>query len=299
MNREGDLDALVSDYCSKQKTDLFLYSGGIQVKGSERFIKCVGESLSKQPRATLFLATFGGDLHSAYRMIRCLKDSYSEIVFLVNGLCKSSGTLIAIGSTELAFGRTGELGPLDVQMVKPDEILPVSSGLDTFQGLAVLTSHAFKTFEKYMLEITSASDGSISTRTASHIASQLVTGLLNPIAAQIDPIRLGEAQRALAIATEYGKRLASENLKPGALEHLVEGYPAHGFVIDQQEAARLFEKVRSLDDAEKRLAGVLGPVTKYPSRVTVATHFGPKEREGLTHEKAASGSDQSAGTPNT
>jgi ClpP class serine protease len=41
----------------------------------------------------------------------------------VSGYCKSAGTLIALGANELAFGEHGELGPLDVQIAKRDEVL--------------------------------------------------------------------------------------------------------------------------------------------------------------------------------
>lgn len=159
----------VAGYCSEHDTDLFLYSGGIHGEGAERFVECVSGRPNRSSRATLFLTTFGGDLHAAYRMVRSLQQHYPEITLLIVGPCKSAGTLIAIGSTELVFGPIGELGPLDVQMVKQDEILPVSSGLDSVQALALLTDHAFMTFESYLLKITSSSRGSISTKTASHI----------------------------------------------------------------------------------------------------------------------------------
>ncbi len=46
--------------------------------------------------------------------------------------------------------------------------------------------------------------------------------------------------RAIAIADKYGQRLT----KNSALYHaLMHGYPSHGFVIDFEEAAELFENV--------------------------------------------------------
>ena len=49
-------------------------------------------------------------------------------------------------------------------------------------------------------------------------------------------MRVGEYDRAMRIASEYATRLGKANLKDGALRRLVEGYPAHGFVIDKKEA---------------------------------------------------------------
>lgn len=243
---------IITRYCSTQDADLFLYSGEVTLYGSEMFIEFVEEKTKRRSNVSLFLSTYGGDIHRAYRMIRSLKSHYGSIRLLIGGPCKSAGTLIAIGSDVVAFGYRGELGPLDVQMSKQDEIVGVSSGLDSTQALGLLTQHAFKTFENYLYEITASSRGSISTKTASHIACELVTGLMNPIAAQLDPIGLGESQRALAIAKQYGSRLVKgDEKKEKALGRLVEEYSSHGFVIDQKEFKGLFDEgVESLTEEE-------------------------------------------------
>ena len=187
-------------------------------------------------------------------MIRSLKSHYQVIKLLVVGPCKSAGTIIAIGSDIVSFGYRGELGPLDVQLSKEDEILGANSGLDRTQALALLTRHSFQTFEQYLVEITSSSRGSISTVTASHIACELVTGLMKPIAAQLDPIGLGESRRALEIATKYGERLAAKDDNRKSTEslrklvsHLVSGYPSHSFVIDQEEFKGLVSEIDGLE----------------------------------------------------
>ena len=242
----------IDRYCEEMNTDLFLYSGDINLVGSERFIESVEEKPERAPNASLFLTTYGGDIHRAYRMIRSLKRHYRVIKLLVVGPCKSAGTIIAIGSDIVAFGYRGELGPLDVQLSKEDEILGANSGLDRTQALALLTRHSFQTFEQYLVEITSSSRGSISTVTASHIACELVTGLMKPIAAQLDPIGLGESRRALEVATKYGERLSAkgdrgstESLR-SLVSHLVSGYPSHSFVIDQEEFNGLVSEIDSL-----------------------------------------------------
>jgi hypothetical protein len=137
----------------------------------------------------------------------------------------------------------GELGPLDVQFQKQDEIFQQSSGLDILRGMTYLRNEALETFSDYLLEINGGSG--LSTKTASEIASKLVIGLFEPMFAQIDPIRLGEMNAALQIAHEYGNRLAdkAKNLKTGALSKLINNYPTHGFVIDRAEARVLFERV--------------------------------------------------------
>lgn len=266
-----EIRELISDYIEKNQSDLYVFSGGIDVDAADKFVDTVCSHESPMPAASVFLTTFGGDAHAAYRIAKCLQDTYQRIRLLIAGPCKSAGTLVALGVNELAFDRTGELGPLDVQLAKPDEILPNSSGLDIFQALAIVTSSAFSTFESYLVQLTSKSGGNISTKTAAEIATKMVSGIFEPVAAQIDPLRLGEAQRAINIAKAYGQRLGLKNLKQDALDKIVETYPSHAFVIDMQEAKNLFERVERFSEAEKEIAGAISRLVRYPT--STATTF--------------------------
>lgn len=74
-------------------------------------------------------------------------------------------------------------------------------------------------------------------------------------------MHLGEAMRALVIADAYGTRLNaySRNLaNPAALNQLYTKYPSHGFVIDREEAATLFQQVREPSEDELALVEALG-----------------------------------------
>ncbi|MFP1590459.1 hypothetical protein ACLB1M_00215 [Escherichia coli] len=93
------------------------------------------------------------------------------------------------------------------------------------------------------------------------IAAKLTEAIISPMASQIDPIKLGEHQRAMNIALSYGERLNShsKNLKESSLGKLItSGYPAHGFVIDRKEARELFNHVESPTDFAANLYEVLG-----------------------------------------
>ncbi|NET39795.1 MAG: hypothetical protein F6K19_48870 [Cyanothece sp. SIO1E1] len=78
--------------------------------------------------------------------------------------------------------------------------------------------------------------------------------LMEPVAAQIDPLRLTEFNRRTKIAREYGKRLNPELYESGKIQSLVDGYPIHGFVIDFQEANDLFKNVRKPTNSEYDLS---------------------------------------------
>lgn len=263
-NQLDQLAQLARAFEEEHSSDLFLYSGEIAEAGTQRLLQYLYGRPQRHAVASIFLTSFGGDPAAAYRMMRVLQRCYERIRLLIAGPCKSAGTLMAIGADELVFGPQGELGPLDTQMVKQDDLV-LTSGLDTIQGLESLTHQVFIGFEKYLLAITNKSGGAISTRTASEIASQLVTGIFQPIAAQIDPHRLGEIERAMSVALAYGDRLRRQNITYEALVQLVHAYPAHGFVIDAEEAEKLFANVHELSESEYNLLSVLGNVALAPA----------------------------------
>jgi len=235
--------------------DAYLYAGPIETFGYDALCEVL-ESKEKSGKALLYLVTTGGSPNAGYRIARAICHHYGAENFRVSvpAECKSAGTLICIGAHSLVISDKGELGPLDVQFQKQDEIFEQSSGLDILRGMTYLRQEALDTFKEYLLDINSGSG--LSTKTASEIASKLVIGLFEPMFAQIDPIRLGEMNAALEIANEYGNRLLeqSKSLKPGALGKLVHNYPTHGFVIDRAEARKLFHRVAAPTEAESTLA---------------------------------------------
>jgi hypothetical protein len=242
----------------REDADLFLYSAPIMATAVDRLRNTICRKRNKRPNALLFLTTFGGDPDAAFRLASCLHSHYdNKFAAYVFGLCKSAGTLVVTGADRIVYGDFGELGPLDVQLTKPDEIYPTSSGLDIFQAMGVLTNSAYEAFQAYLISIIAQSEGHISAKTSAEIARELAVGLFAPMTAQIEPERLGEVQRAINIAREYGLRLDRQNLKKEALEKLVQGYPTHSFVIHFDEAKKLFVKVRRCDTLEAEVASYL------------------------------------------
>lgn len=250
-------------------TDAYLYAGPIEKPGYDALCDLLEEK-KKGTKALLYLVTGGGNPNAGYRIARAMSHHYGHDNFRVAipAECKSAGTLICIGAQSLVFFDRGELGPLDVQFQKHDEIFEQSSGLDILRGMTYLNQEALETFSKYLLEINGGSG--LSTRTASEIASKLVIGLFEPMFAQIDPIRLGEMNAALQIANEYGNRLTDgpKNLKEHALGKLINSYPTHGFVIDRAEARKLFERVEAPTKSETTLGAWILKVFRARTRST-------------------------------
>lgn len=253
-NSANIIEKVLSDLESEDR-DLFLYSGGVDKQSVNELFKVVlARNNKRRSNVSLILTTWGGDPHQAYRMARLLQKLYLKFRVVVMGPCKSAGTLVTIGANELAFGFLGELGPLDMQLYKPDEIGVINSGLDTLGALAIMRNHAFSVFEDCMMDIINKSRGTVSMKTASDVASQLVIGLFQPIVRQIDPHRFSEVNRMMKIIKEYGKRLEMPNLKDekeSRLDNLIEDYPTHEFIIDKYEAETIFETVLDASELEQ------------------------------------------------
>ena len=231
---------------SEEETDFFVYIGEINREGyaslSTEIAKISEEE--RKPNALLCLATFGGDPDGGYRIGRCLQHHYEgKVAVYVPSLCKSSGTLTAIAANALIIGNQGELGPLDIQLRKTDEMGEHSSGLDIFKAINFLEDRVIEQFRRYLIDVKFGSG--VSTRLSADIAAKLVHAVIEPIANQIDPVKIGEHQRAIGIAQQYGELLneMTKSLKQGALTTLIAGYPSHGFVIDRKEAAKLFNHI--------------------------------------------------------
>lgn len=245
--------------------DVFLYSGPMRRGADLQFIEFVSEN-KQASSATLYLTTFGGDPDAAYKMGRYLHQRYDDFVVVVPGLCKSAGTLLAIAANEVAFAPYGELGPLDIQLTKVDNVSGMESGLSILQAFDTLQQQAKQTFHNLIQEIISSTGGIVSFHTASHSASEIIGSLYGPIFARIDPEEVGSRTRAMQIAAAYGYRLNVKfgNLRSNALDTLAQTYPSHGFVIDLDEAQEMFHRVRLIDTAEKKLVEALGSRARFP-----------------------------------
>jgi len=265
--------------------DVLLVNAPIE-NGLDDDIICAVDDRKRRKNIFLILVTPGGDANASYRIARCLQDSYERFIAFVSGYCKSAGTLCVLGANEIVMSDMGELGPLDVQVYKKDELFEASSGLVASEALSALQSRAFEMFEEYFLAIQVKSGNRITFKTATEIAAKISVGLLEPLYKQIDPLHVGEIARSMKIARDYGKRLMlrSHNYDDKTLDMLVETYPSHGFVIDKPEAETLFRNVRGSTETEKNLRKLLGKVAHLPKGRNQIFEFLSEEIKGEKNE---------------
>lgn len=228
--------------------------------------------VAQRPRRkniVLFLTTEGGLSDSGFRIMRFLQSRYERVTVVVAGWCKSGGTLMCIGAHELILGDLGELGPLDVQIVKADEMDERKSGLVAEAAFEKLQEESFKFFMNFVKDIGN-SDYRVTLKTAFDMAARMTIGVVQPIFDKLDPVTIGEDYRSNRLASAYADRLNihSKNLirtaEFDALEHLLSGYYSHGFDIDLKEAENLFKNVKALSGEMLEIVGFLGSDAIWP-----------------------------------
>lgn len=306
MPDKPDYDACLAQVTESLSADILLCNSGIDRDIDEDIIRMC-YSRNRRKNIALVLVTEGGNPDCAYRIARTLQCLYEKFFCVISGYCKSAGTLLALGAHELIFGHHGELGPLDVQMTKKDELVESESGLTVMTALTALHEKALLAFEHFFLQTTFHSGGRISVRTASQIATELTKGLFSPISGQIDPLHVGEAFRSMTIAKAYGERLMkkSDNFSLGKLDDLISEYPSHGFVIDRLEAKEKFKNVREATDEEQRVLDMWASIAISPARRSIIRFMNkekPEEKkdanpnEDNTPEQGSDGSPAETGT---
>ena len=223
--------SLVSKLCD---ADILVVSGPMSHEVSREVVKTIRYSKEiRSKNMCLVLCTYGGQAEPAYIIARTIRRYYDNFILYVFGYCKSAGTIVALGADEIVFGDDGELGPLDVQVTKEDGLGQMQSGMEYTLAMKAVSSSAFDVFEEHFLKTMYSSRGTISLRTSIETAANIAIGLVAPIAAQLDPLRMGEIRRAMDIAFEYGVKLGAD---PFIVRYLIEHYPSHEFIIDHEEA---------------------------------------------------------------
>jgi len=234
----------------KDGADVVMYSGDISPGIDKRIMNYIYDTQENDTNLCFILCTFGGDADSAYLIARKLERLYPNFCILINGYCKSAGTLLALGANKLIVTPEAEFGPLDVQMFRPDEFMKRSSGLTITQATEWINEQAFDAFEDIFLKLRQRSGGNITTKTAGDIASDIIGSLYSKITDKIDPTVIGEMKRAIDVTVQYGKRLG---VPDDLIHHMVKGYPSHSFVVDFDEAQVIFPNCRLIIQEEAML----------------------------------------------
>lgn len=247
--------------------DFYIINGPVNELMESMVTICVSSPTNNT--CAIFLTTYGGSADVAYRVMRLFQRKYSRVKVVVFSQCKSAGTIMAIGADELYMHESAELGPLDVQVydgVKSS----MNSGLDFNTALTIARSEVVDSFATTFQMMTSAK---VSRMHAIEAAGRIAQSVASALYSQVDPVTIGAMQRSIAVAMEYGTRLAkrSNSILPDKLRKLIAGYPAHSFCIDRDEAQDLFNSVHKLEDAPD----IVAVLVKYVSKISTPNQDKP------------------------
>ena len=147
--------------------DVILFQGGVR---SGIYVTCKNVirkqvASSHNSRVLVVIGTSGGDPHEAFRMMRLLQECYKVIDVVILGWCYSAGTLFALGANTIYMAVGANLGPLDVQLRKEDDLSRMS-GECYRQALLDVNDIAKRMFNSHFVDLKSRSDILISTQTA-------------------------------------------------------------------------------------------------------------------------------------
>ncbi len=194
---------------------LILYDDSTLIKSDADKIYNAITNFNVEKPLLLILLSRGGSASSAY-LIGKLCREYSKGKFLVAipRYAKSAATLLACAANEIHMGSMSELGPVDPQ-INGMPALGLKNSVEHIAGLVKKYPDASEMFAKYL-----------------HLS--------------IEPIQMGYYERVAESAMQYAENLLSthnQNLPRQAkeiAEELVYKYKDHGFVIDTDEAIKIF-----------------------------------------------------------
>lgn len=196
--------------------------------------------LERGKHIALLIDSPGGHARSAYEIAVLLQKHCGGFTAVVPRRAKSAATLISLGADNIILGEYGELGPLDVQFLD-EEREEWISGLDEVQSLERLHAFTMSAFDQTMFMLTART--SMKAGTLIPHVTNFVTQLAQPMFENVDVVRYTQMSRRLKVGEEYARRLLlkrfNENDANNIARRLVEVYPEHGFIIDNEEATRI------------------------------------------------------------
>ncbi len=207
------------------------------------------------PELDLVINSGGGSIHAAYQLISLLRRHANCIHACVPFFAKSAATLLCVGSDTIFLDELAQLGPLDPQIYeqKGGGKSEFTSALNPFKTLEQLQKFSLESLDIAMSVIVRRSGMNVD-ECLKH-ATNFVQSTTEPLFSQLDPEKLGEYSRELAVGVEYGKRLLHrierwDDNSSEVIDKLVHGYPSHGYIIDYDELSDMGFDVRMFPDSE-------------------------------------------------
>jgi hypothetical protein len=232
---------------SSMKYFLLLY-GGIQGLSLLQLIDTLNtiEYPKEDVEIDFVITSAGGDAHTAFQMVRVIREKCAILRGIVPLFAKSAATLLVLGSDQILMAPQSELGPLDVQIEHPSEGRFISA-LDHVGSVEYVSGFALNLANKAGLWL--RREVGLSRIDSVKIGLDFASVYIEQLVSQLDPSLLTQSYRSLEVAEEYAVKLLQEYMFCNQIiplskiqemaSALVWKYQTHGFVIDIREAMQL------------------------------------------------------------
>lgn len=177
----------------------------------------------------LLLNTFGGLLHSSFKVARALRTSFKEIEIYVPHIAASGGTLIALTGDKIFMGCMSQLSPVDPQVYYDGRMMSALHARAAYNRLC-------EAFEK-------------TTRDEAPYPQRA-------LADKLDPLLMEDWNGSVETSLEYATRILSLSNYTDAqaraiAHHLVYHFTEHDADIDYDLAKSIGLRVEKYDKSEK------------------------------------------------
>ena len=206
----------------------------------------------------LVIHSGGGDINVAYQMVELIRLHADRLFACVPLYAKSAATLLCLGADEICLDKLAQLGPLDTQVYEEQKggkgnFASALNPFKTLEQLQMFSLEALNTsvemiYRRYRLDLDECIQHAIN----------FVSGTMGPLFSRLNPEKLGEYSRALAIVSEYGDRLLRRysswdvEKRTYVVDKLVHGYPSHNYIIDYHELEELGFSVQLSEGVERK-----------------------------------------------
>lgn len=149
----------------------------------------------------------GGDINAAYQMVQLIRQHTKRMNACVPLYAKSATTLRRLAANQIVMDESAEPGPLDARVLEERSggKKEYVSALNPFNTLEQLQTFSLETWDVAATMIVHGSGLDLN-ESLEH-AIGFVEATTGPLFSKLDPEKLGRYSRALAVGTEYGKRL--------------------------------------------------------------------------------------------
>jgi len=120
---EDELLRLISEYNKKQNTYLFVYASSftknipdIPINMDDYFIINDLVRSVKSNKLDFYIESPGGSGEASEEIVKCLRDKFENVSFVVSGEAKSAGTILVLSGNDIYMSDSGSLGPIDAQV---------------------------------------------------------------------------------------------------------------------------------------------------------------------------------------